>query len=168
MLLAQLCHKLKVSYCDRWMFVVRRQQLLQTISPPKIMTEFYQIWLTGMILKWPSQIIDQMVYLDHMGKKRFSKTLEIFLTETTRLIALIFCVALSSRYLLFFVQIMPMGPQIVLPPGSPVLRWPWASLQSVILVFSDHTNLLFYNGIHEKYCLKPLSLIESSSRPLLI
>ena len=65
-----------------------------------------------MILKWPSQIIDQMVYLDHMGKNRFSKTLKIFLSETTRLIALIFCVALFS-----FVEIMPMGPQIVLLTG---------------------------------------------------
>ena len=44
---------------------------------------------------------------------------------------------------------MPMGPQIVPPPGSHVLHRP-VGLQSVIVVFSDHTHLLFYNGIHEK------------------
>ena len=37
-----------------------------------------------------------------MGKNRFSKTLKIFLSETTRLIALIFCVGLSSRYFFLF------------------------------------------------------------------
>ena len=59
----------------------------------------------------------------------------------------------------FFVQIMPMGPQIVPPLGSHVLHRPLVGLQSVIVVFSDHTHLLFYNGIHEKkHCLKPLSL----------
>ena len=78
--------------------VVRYQQLLQTISHPKKWLEFNQIWLTGMVLIWPSQIIDGIVYLDHMGKNRFSKTLKIFLSETTRLIALIFCVGLSSKF----------------------------------------------------------------------
>ena len=29
-----------VSYCDRWMSVVRRQQLLQTTSPPKLLAGF--------------------------------------------------------------------------------------------------------------------------------
>ena len=87
-----------------------------------------------------------------MGKNRFSKTLKIFLSETTRLIALIFCVGLSSRYIFFFfVQIMPMGPQIVPPLGSHVLHRPWVGLQSVIVVFPDHTHLLFFkNGKHEK------------------
>ena len=32
-LLAHLTNRLMVSYCDRWMWVVRRQQLLQTTSP---------------------------------------------------------------------------------------------------------------------------------------
>ena len=95
-----------------------------------------------MVLIWPSQIIDEIVYLDHLGKNRFSKTLKIFLSETTRLIALIFCVGLSSRYFLF-AQIMPMGPQIVPSLGSYVLHRPWVDLQSVILVFPDHTHLLF-------------------------
>ena len=92
---------------------------------------------------WPSQIIDEIVYLDHMGKNRFSKTLKIFLSETTRLIALIFCVGLSSRYFSFLVQIMPMRPQIVPPLDSHVLHRPWVGLQSVIVVFPDHTHLLF-------------------------
>ena len=77
-----------------------------------------------MVLVWPSQIIDEIVYLDHIGKKRFSKTLKIFLSETTRLIALIFCVGLSSRYFCFFVHIMATGPQIVPPLGSHVLHRP--------------------------------------------
>ena len=40
-------HRLKVSYCDHWMYVVRRQscvvprqQLLQMTSPPKLLVEF--------------------------------------------------------------------------------------------------------------------------------
>ena len=82
-----------------------------------------------MILKWPSQIIDQMVYLDHMGKNRFSKTLKIFLSETTRLIALIFCVLFAP----------PPPP----PPRFTCLHRPWVGLQSVIVVFLDHTHLLF-------------------------
>ena len=45
---------------------------------------------------------------------------------------------------------MPMGPQIVPPTGSHVLHRPWVGLQNVIVVFPDHTHLLFYNGIHEK------------------
>ena len=45
---------------------------------------------------------------------------------------------------------MPMGRQIVPPPGSHVLHRPWVGLQSVIVVFPDHTHLLFYNGINEK------------------
>ena len=43
-----------------------------------------------------------------------------------------------------------MGPQIVPPPGSHVLHTPWVGLQSVIVVFPDHTHLPFYNGIREK------------------
>ena len=78
-----------------------------------------------MVLIWPSQIIDEIVYLDHMGKNRFSKTLKIFLSETTRLIALIFCVELSTFF--FFVQIMPIGPQIVPPLDSHVLHRPWVA-----------------------------------------
>ena len=38
--LAQLSHWLKVSYCDRWMSVVRRLQLLQMTSPPKLLSGF--------------------------------------------------------------------------------------------------------------------------------
>ena len=38
---------------------------------------------------------------------------------------------------------MPMGPQIVPPLGSHVLHRPWVGLQSVIVVFPDHTHLLF-------------------------
>ena len=76
-----------------------------------------------------------------MGKNRFSKTLKIFLSETTRLIALLFCVALFSIYLPFFDQIIHMGTQIVPPPGSHVLHMPWVGLQSVIVVSPDHTHL---------------------------
>ena len=96
-----------------------------------------------MVLKWPSQIIDEIVYLDHMGQNRSSKTLKIFLSETTRLIAFIFCVGLSSRYFSFLFKIMPMWPQIVPPLGSHVLHRPWVGLQSAIVVFPDHTHLLF-------------------------
>ena len=96
-----------------------------------------------MVLIWPSQIFDEIVYLDHMSKNRFSRTLKIFLSETTRLIALIFCVGLSSRYFFFFVQTMPIGPLIVPSLGSHILHRPWVGLQSVIVVFSDHTHLLF-------------------------
>ena len=52
------------------------------------------------------------------------------------MIALIFCVALFSRYLPFL-----LGPQIV--PGSLFLHRPLVGLQSVIVVFPDHTHLLF-------------------------
>ena len=97
-----------------------------------------------MVLIWPSQIIDEIVYLDHMGKNRFLNTLKIFLSETNRLIALIFCIKLSSRYFFFFVQIMPMGPQIVPTLGSHVLHRTWVGLQSVIVLFPDHTHLLFF------------------------
>ena len=38
---------------------------------------------------------------------------------------------------------MPMGPQIVPPLGSHVLHRLWIDLQSVIVVFPDHTHLLF-------------------------
>ena len=31
---------LMVSYCDHWMSVVRRQHLLQTTSPPKLLAGF--------------------------------------------------------------------------------------------------------------------------------
>ena len=99
-----------------------------------------------MILKRSSQIIDQMVYLDNMGKNRFSKTLKIFLPETTRLI---FCVALFSRYLPFLFKLCPWGHKLS-PLGSHVLHRPRVSLQSVTVVFPDHTHLLFYNGTHEK------------------
>ena len=95
-----------------------------------------------MILKWPSQIIDQMAYLDHMGKNRFSKTLKIFLSETTRLIALIFCVALFSRYLPFCSNYAH-GATNCPAPGFTFLHRPWVGLQSVIVVFLDHTHLLF-------------------------
>ena len=96
-----------------------------------------------MILKWPSQIIDQMVYLDHMGKNRFSKTLKIFLSETTRLIALIFCVALFSRYWPFCSNYAHGATNC---PASPFtcLHRPWVGLQNVIVVFPDHTHLLVF------------------------
>ena len=48
---------------------------------------------------------------------------------------------------------MPMGPQIVPPLSSHVLHRLWVGLQSVIVVFPDHTHLLFFkmgNGKHEK------------------
>ena len=45
---------------------------------------------------------------------------------------------------------MPMGPQIVPPPGSRVLYRPWVGLQSVNVVLLDLTHLPFYNGIDEK------------------
>ena len=38
--LAHQSHWLMVSYCYRWMSVVRRQQLLQTTSPPKLQAGF--------------------------------------------------------------------------------------------------------------------------------
>ena len=43
-----------VSYCDHWMSVVRRQQLLQRTGPPKLMAGFIPN-LAGMILisNWP-------------------------------------------------------------------------------------------------------------------
>ena len=47
--LAHLSHWLMVSYCDRCMYVVRRQQLLQTTSPPKLLAGFGPN-LVGMIL----------------------------------------------------------------------------------------------------------------------
>ena len=56
-----------VSYCDRWMSVVhraspfvRRQQLLQRTSPPKLLAGFLPNF-AGMILTWPSLEIVQMV-----------------------------------------------------------------------------------------------------------
>ena len=64
---------------------------------------------------WPFQIINQMVYLDHMGKNRFSKTIKIFVSETTRLIALIFCVELSSIYLPFLFKLCPWGHKLSRP-----------------------------------------------------
>ena len=33
-----------VSYCDRWMSVVRRQELLQMTSPPKLLAGSDQTW----------------------------------------------------------------------------------------------------------------------------
>ena len=49
-----------VSYCDCGMSVVRRQQLLQKTSYPKLLAGFRPN-LAGMILIWPSLIIVQMV-----------------------------------------------------------------------------------------------------------
>ena len=49
----------------------------------------------------------------------------------------------SSLVFFFFVQIMPIGPQIVPPLGSHVLHMPWVGLQSVILVFPGHTHCIF-------------------------
>ena len=56
---------------------------------------------------------------------------------------------------------MPMGPHIVPPPGSHVLHRPRVGLQSVNVVFSDHTHLLFYNGIHEKILSETIKSIWS-------
>ena len=43
--LAHLSHWLMVSYCNHWMcVVVRRQQLLQMISPPKLLADFDKTW----------------------------------------------------------------------------------------------------------------------------
>ena len=114
-----------------------------------------------MILKWHLQIIDQIVYLDHMGKNRFSKTLKIFLSETTRLIALVFCVALFSRYLPFCSNYAHEATNYP-APSSHVLHRPWVGLQCVIVVFPDHTHLLFFiMDYMNKYCLKPLSLYRA-------
>ena len=59
-----------MSYCDRWMSVVRHQQLLQRTSPPKLLAGFSQN-LAGIIFIWPSVIVFQMVpvlaYLAHTG-----------------------------------------------------------------------------------------------------
>ena len=44
---------------------------------------------------------------------------------------------------------MPMGPHIAPPLDSHVLHRPWVGLQGEIVVFPDHTHLLFYNGMHE-------------------
>ena len=57
--LALLSHWLMVSYCDRWMSAVCRQQLLQRASP-KLLSVFWPN-LAEMILIWPSIIIVQMV-----------------------------------------------------------------------------------------------------------
>ena len=95
-----------------------------------------------MVLIWPSQIIDEILYLDYMGKNRFSKTLKIFLSETTRLIALIFCKGLFSRYFSFCSNYAHEATNCP-PQGSHVLHRPWVGLQSVIVVFPDHTHLLF-------------------------
>ena len=94
--LAHLSHWLMVSYCDRWMPVVRceacfvrHKQLLQRTSPPKLLAGFLPN-LAGMILIWPSLIIVQMVLVccisrSHRLKIDFrDKTLKIFLSETTR------------------------------------------------------------------------------------
>ena len=56
---------------------------------------------------------------------------------------------------------MPMGQQIIPPPGSHVLHRPWVGRQSVIMVFPDHTHLLFIMGYLKKYCLKPLILYRA-------
>ena len=53
------------------LFVVRRQQLLQTISPPKTMAGILSNLADRNYIKWPSRIINQTVNLDHMGKNRF-------------------------------------------------------------------------------------------------
>ena len=45
---------------------------------------------------------------------------------------------------------MPMWPQMAQPLGSHVLYRPWVGMQSVIVVFPDHTHLFFYNGKYEK------------------
>ena len=124
---------------------MRCQQLLQTIW-----LEFDKIWLTGMVLIWPSQILDEIVYLDHMGKNRFSKTLKISLSETTRLIALIFCVGLSSIYFSFLFKLCPWGHKLsrlwvhmfYIGRGLVCRVWLWYFL-TILTCF-------FKNGKHEK------------------
>ena len=113
-------------------------------------------WLTGIVLIWPSQIIDEIVYLEHMGKNRFSKTLKIFLSETTRLIALIFCVGLSSRYFSFLFKLCPWGHKLSRLWVLHVLHRLWLGLQSVIVVFPRPYSLAFFKmGNMKNYCLKP-------------
>ena len=73
--LAHLSHWLIMSYCDCWMSVVRRQQLLQRTSPPKLLVGF-KLNLVGMILIWSTLKIVQMVLLHciarpHRGKRDF-------------------------------------------------------------------------------------------------
>ena len=58
-----------VSYCERWMAVVRRamcyvcrQQLLQRTYPPKLLAVFL-LNLAGLILIWPFLIIVQMILI---------------------------------------------------------------------------------------------------------
>ena len=58
---------------------------------------------------------------------------------------------------------MPMGPQIVPPLGSHVLHRPWVGLQSVIVVFPDHTHLLFFlNWKHEKILSETIRALISN------
>ena len=46
---------------------------------------------------------------------------------------------------------MPIGPQNVPPLASHDIHRLWVGLQSVIVVFPDHTHLLFFlNGKHEE------------------
>ena len=77
--LAHLSHWLMVSYCDHWMSVVRhllsvvrRQQLLQRTSPPKLQAGFWPN-LVGMILVWPFLEIVQMVLIHCMTRKSILK-----------------------------------------------------------------------------------------------
>ena len=58
--LAHLRHWLIVRYCDYWLSVVRRQQLLQRTSPPKLLAGF-RFDLVGMIFIWSVLKIIQMV-----------------------------------------------------------------------------------------------------------
>ena len=128
--LAHLSHWLMVSYCDRWMSVVRhhscvvcRQQLLQRTSPPKQLAGFLPN-LAGLILMWPSWIIVQVVsvcciyrsYRLNIGFQ--NENFKIFLPETKSLRALIFdiCyVASSSRPVTNLFKLCPYRPKMSPP-----------------------------------------------------
>ena len=60
----------RMSYCDHWMSVVCRQQLLQRTHSPKLLAGFWPN-LVGLVLIWPSLKIVRMVpsiaYLGHTG-----------------------------------------------------------------------------------------------------
>ena len=140
------------------LFVVARQQLLQSISPPNI--EFYQIWLTGMVLIWPSKVIDQMIYINNMGKIDFRNFKNLF-AETTRLIALIFCVALFSRWLPFLFKLCPWGQKLFRPRVYMFYIGRWLVCRECLWYLLIIVPCFFILGYMKKYCLKPLSLYRA-------
>ena len=82
----------QMSVLRRSSSVVRRQQLLQRTSPPKVLARFD---LTGMILLWLSLIIVQMVPVCCISRSHWGHMFNICLhrdnmSETTSPRALIF------------------------------------------------------------------------------